>query len=180
MVYEAVGTACGQETRCCPTAHRWQLRHERGWRLTWALQKRKVIFIIHNISTRYLTMCFALVTKNILEVKLERNVLRKQKGRKEYIKKEEVQVLECFRNISIVEFLQLGGTHRYVHWSHSRGKHRGEAGCSLYFRSPSFCTKHPKNTFVQCLCRRSFKNFSSASWSTFQTSQSTWSRVRLV
>ena len=39
-------------------------------------------------------MCFALVTKNILEVKLERNVLRKQKGRKEYIKKEEMQVLE--------------------------------------------------------------------------------------
>ena len=41
-------------------------------------------------------MCFALVTKNILEAKLERTVVRKQKGRKEYTKKEEVQVLELF------------------------------------------------------------------------------------
>ena len=98
----------------CPQSHLRGLRCHRSGHAPPAVSDAAVYFSFFYLSS-YISLCFAVVAKTILEVKLQKKVTRKQAGRKARDTIVDVEVFSVYIQFHIGDLLQPGRESQVFH-----------------------------------------------------------------
>ena len=127
--------------------------------------------LLYSIPCSYLSMCFAVIAKNICEVKLQRSVVRRQAGRPDRELKQEVEVHHY-------RWSELLNVPSIISTTTCRFSRRGFwvplTKRRWYFHLLFLCFgwyKHSKKCFCPDVCRKSSMTLSSVNYLTCLTTQ---------
>ena len=128
-----------------------QLRYNGGRHASPALPSCSVHLLSFPYLCSYISLCFAVVAKNVLDVKLQKKHVRKQAGRKARETKVEVEVptlkLTIFPRLHSSISTRTSRSSPIRSQPHRRKSDRSNPSLSCTFVG---APKHPKNTFDAC------------------------------